>query len=138
MTDETLGEPKRKMEYNLFDLAKKTFARKIEASYTIGDYEELIAACDAALDWADANARWFDISTAPRDGTRVLVKGPWTDKDGEYITENYVWRGEKWTITYMTGYGEPTHWRPIQNPPLGQLPEPLERLGDVLRRVKNV
>lgn len=123
-------------------------------------YDEWVAANDAALDWADANARWFDIRTAPWDGTPILAKCgdvvemiAWFDgwesgvvtKKQEPTWGHSTGSGQRFNDEgWDTGTGcysvpqDPTHWRPIQNPPLGQLPEPLERLGEVLRRVKGV
>ena len=99
------------------------------------DYADLIAACDAVLDWADANARWFDISTAPRDGRRIMVGG--IQQKHKTVAE-YWWYEED--AIFEDGkpcvHKTATHWMPIQNPPLGQLPAPIERLGEVLRKVK--
>ena len=58
---------------------------------------------------------WLPIETAPRDGTRVLGFGP-HDSRGHYINAVIFYR-DMWTITWMTGYGEPTHWRPLPPPP---------------------
>lgn len=116
------------------------------------DLDDLIAACDSVLDWADANARWFDISTAPwlkdvdseydyrspdsGNGIGQVYKTDLFDDDlGEWLPDVHV--GD---VFYQRNgaVSKPTHWRPIQNPPPGQLPAPLERLGEVLRRIKNV
>lgn len=125
--------------------------RDVYYSHDDANLQTLIAACDAALDWADANARWFDISTAP-----------WSnDEDSEYdysapdngsgigqIHKVYPYNAKLggWPPSLHVGdllYQriddftlKPTHWRPAFNPPLGQLPAPLERLGEVLRKVK--
>lgn len=93
-------------------------------------YADLIAACDEALNWADANARAFPIETAPK----------------ERWIEAWDAQTEKWRPVYFrteadmeNPYRSYTHWRepfpPPSNPPL---PEPLERLGEVLRRIKGV
>ena len=58
---------------------------------------------------------WRDISTAPKDGTRILAR----DRNG--------WR-EMWWVTNGTDYAdywqdqfdsepEPTHWAPLPPPP---------------------
>ena len=95
------------------------------------DLADLIAACDAALDWTDANARWFDISTAPKDGTLVMFHVPSRTNLLIGRADDY-WAGAYWLA-------DVTHWRPLppqpSNPPL---PAPLEALGAVLRRVKGV
>ena len=94
-----------------------------------GGYEELIAACDLALNWADADARWFDISTAPRDESLVMFYAsrrphPLINRADDY------WAGAYWLA-------DATHWRPLPPPPSNPpLPDPLERLGEVLRRIK--
>lgn len=101
---------------------------------------DLIAACDEALNWADANARWFDISTAPR--------GQWllTYRTGDKrATMAQLGFGDEWispsghTTVTSHAYLPPTHWRPLPPPPSNPpLPAPLETLGAVLRRVKGV
>ena len=91
-------------------------------------YDEWVAADDLALDWADANARWFSISTAPTKGMFLLWDN--FNDDYEFGTAIQVAEDE---------YGRFTHWRPLPPPPSNPpLPEPLETLGDVLRRVKGV
>ena len=103
------------------------------------DIADLIAACDAALDWADANARWFDISTAPLNGGssakfQVLYDGGHFEDAWSYAGK--IWVADQDGCDCQVSLGDATHWRPIINPPLGQLPAPLEALGAVLRRVK--
>lgn len=57
---------------------------------------------------------WQDISSAPKDGTYVLVYCP-----NSFLGDYHVvrWRG----ATYDTDEGESiynaTHWRPLPNPP---------------------
>ena len=61
--------------------------------------------------------QWYGIETAPRDGTFVLGFGPHNTR-GSY-REVIHWWGDRWTITWMEGYGEPTHWMPLPTPPAG-------------------
>ena len=101
----------------------------------------LIAACDSVLDWADANARWFDISTAPLNGGssakfQILYEGGHFEDAWSYAGK--IWVADQDGCDCQVSLGDATHWRPIQNPPPGQLPAPLERLGEVLRKVKGV
>ena len=58
---------------------------------------------------------WRTIESAPRDGTRVLGYGPHKWR-GCYIDEIHVFKG-RWTIEWMDGYGAPTHWMPLPEPP---------------------
>lgn len=99
--------------------------------------DPLIAACDEALNWADRDLKWSPISTAPRDGRRIMVGG--IQPKSKTVTE-YWWYEEDAVFDDGTPcvHKTATHWMPIQNPPLGQLPAPLEALGAVLRRVKGV
>lgn len=77
---------------------------------------------------------WQPISTAPRDGTPVLLYKPAGRWDGGYMRAGY-WgeyldRGEQWIACggFAIGYrssetdtpkGWPTHWQPLPSPPGG-------------------
>lgn len=63
-------------------------------------------------------AEWQDIATAPRDGSYVLGFGP-HDTRGTYMDVVHVFRG-RWTITWMDGYGEPTHWQLLPAAPASE------------------
>lgn len=58
---------------------------------------------------------WQPISSAPRDGSYVLGFGPHETR-GSYMDAIHFYR-DRWTITWMDGFGEPTHWRPLPAPP---------------------
>ena len=102
---------------------------------------DLIAACDEALNWADANARWFDISTAPDEiGVEFLASI-------EIQNSNSVWKETHVLCLDEDGIDSDHHrgwdledytdWRPLPPPPSNPLlPAPLEALGAVVRRVK--
>lgn len=62
--------------------------------------------------------KWMPISTAPRDGTSVLVYGPRRD-GGTYIDVCPYYMNE-WTVIWMDNYEEPTHWMPLPEPPTGE------------------
>ena len=113
----------------------------VEQAKRMLDYAALIAACDAALDWADRDLKWSCISTAPLNGGssekfQVLYKGGHFEDVWSYAGK--IWVADQDGCDCQVSLGDVSHWRPIQNPPLGQLPEPLERLGEVLRRIKGV
>ena len=105
-------------------------------SHDDANLHALIAACDEALNWADASARWFDISTAPRDRPLLLWGDPaW---GGEVVYAEWV-NGEWMQYGIGQRVFNSTHWRPLPPPPSNPpLPAPLERLGEVLRRIKEV
>ena len=91
------------------------------------DLADLIAACDAVLDWADANARAFPIETAPKKGGFLA----WASIEKEWISMG------SWTEFVEYGDDSYTLWTPLPPPPSNPpLPAPLEALGAVLRRVK--
>jgi hypothetical protein len=103
------------------------------------ELEAFIKLADAACDYADKHCRWFDISTAPKDGTKILVTGPDTN-GGVYMDvcawpEN--WTG-KWPVAYMAyAAGEPTHWMPAPPPPTNPpLPAVFTELGQALEKIK--
>jgi hypothetical protein len=62
---------------------------------------------------------WQPISTAPKDGTRILVYGP--AKNGDHYMDVCGWPANwsgKWPVAYMDyATGEPTHWTPLPEPP---------------------
>ena len=68
-------------------------------------------------------SRWERIKGAPRDGTRLLVHGPirpnpvTATPPGQTYTEVCPWWQGRWTITWMDGHEEPTHYRPLPQPP---------------------
>lgn len=56
---------------------------------------------------------WQDISTAPKDGTRILVVGGMWDKPDIAAAD-----GEWWAMRRREGWhGCPTHWMPLPPPP---------------------
>ncbi len=62
---------------------------------------------------------WMDISTAPKDGTHVLLLcvGRILPVVGKYVEDFFY----KWTPSEygMRGfYIEPTHWQPLPSPPV--------------------
>ena len=104
-------------------------------------YDEWVAAQDEALTWADRDLKWSHISTAPLNGGsiakfQVLYNGGHFEDAWSYAGK--IWVADQDGCDCQVSLDDVSHWRPIQNPPLGQLPEPLERLGEVLRRVKGV
>lgn len=53
---------------------------------------------------------WFDIATAPKDGTLVLVRdGKWEPCHGRFVTEG---DGGYWKMTEYTSF-TPTLWQPM-------------------------
>jgi hypothetical protein len=63
-----------------------------------------------------SDAGWQPIETAPRDGTYVLGYGPHETR-GFYIDAIHHYQELGWTVKWMSGYGEPTHWMPLPEPP---------------------
>ena len=86
------------------------------------DKAALISACDLALDWADANARWFDISTAPMDeGVSFLVTTEvrshlrsWTETHVVHLNEEGEIHPDCHQGWCLRDYW---HWRPLPPPP---------------------
>ena len=76
---------------------------------------------------------WQPIETVPKDGTAVLLIGVHEDGVGGQYThggEPYVarwvpsakWPQHSWVVSGGTryassGFGEPTHWMPLPEPP---------------------
>lgn len=70
-------------------------------------------AADAVLSLIP-EAGWRDISTAPKDGTRILIYVPPEEDYDPEIQYVAYWNGEKWEEALGEGYTtfEPTHWMP--------------------------
>jgi hypothetical protein len=128
---------------NLHDAMRAAITAAIEASGLL----DLIAKADAVLDHADAHCRWFDISTAPKDGTIIQLGG------GKFFCEardcdisepvSASWTEDFWLMGGTEGgyvcisYNDPTHWRPL--PPLPTtppLPSVFTDLGAALEKIK--
>jgi len=109
----------------------------------LDDLKALIPLADAACDYADANCRWFDISTAPdEEGLSFLVsieiRNPSTiwrevhvvhlNEDGEIHTDCH----QGWSL------GDYTHWAPLPPLPLNPpSPAVFVELGAALERLKS-
>ena len=126
------------------ELTKEARQRMRDLANAVSLSEQLITACDLALDWADANARWFDISTAPRkEGVSFLVTTEvrshlrrWTETHVVHLNEDGEIHPDCHQGWSLRDY---SHWQPLPPPPSNPpLPAPLERLGEVLRKVKGV
>jgi len=104
------------------------------------DMAKLIAAADAACDYADQNCRALPIATAPRDGTTIEV---WNDVMGKWFKVKFETRRQCW-INIMVSFdndmhddGAITHWRPLPPPPTNPpLPEVFTQLGQALEKIK--
>ena len=63
---------------------------------------------------------WFDIATAPKDGTRVLM----FDSEAFKIVTIGLWEGA-WIdedVSHGTHTWQPTHWQPLPTPPVTEKP----------------
>lgn len=81
---------------------------------------------------------WRPITTAPKNGTPILVCGP-------YLSVSIVeWMGEWWGITGTSMSGEieplrgdtPTHWMPVPNKP-ASYQEPAKATITVVQSVRS-
>ncbi len=102
----------------------------------------LVPLADAVLDHADKHCRWFDISTAPKDGTNIILGNEVTVAVGKWARDD--WRAmyfvREGTGDFQAGAGllnEPTHWRPLPPPPSNPpLPAVFTQLGQALEKTK--
>lgn len=69
---------------------------------------------------------WQPIETAPKDGTLILLarpQGVWVGKWVPVFVSGYVpdnkWRSHLLNHDHLGagGYGKPTHWMPLPEPP---------------------
>jgi hypothetical protein len=100
----------------------------------------LVPLADAVLDHADSHCRWFDISTAPKDGTEFYAA-----KHGEYpITVYYQtpFANIPDRIWMCDAEGGAFHknafdvWKPIDAPSNPPLPAVFVDLGQALEKIK--
>ena len=81
---------------------------------TFGQLRRLIS----ALPDATPQAQWQPISTAPKDGTDILLRGG--KNSGRWIrTAYWAKRTEHWCVDMVGGqsFTEPTHWMPLPPAP---------------------
>lgn len=91
-------------------------AAKAAAQY---DYERRVLAC------LEPEQGWRDISSAPRDGTEILVYFPLDGLNKHWARRvPVVWTGSEWAHTGRSGgYShayQPTHWQPLPPPPTAE------------------
>jgi hypothetical protein len=72
-------------------------------------------------DTHNAATQWRDISSAPKDGTRILTWGCLHDDGGVDMGETPTWRESWWTeygwYSPVLGGHEPIMWMPGPPPP---------------------
>lgn len=61
---------------------------------------------------AALSEEWADISTAPRDGTRVLI---WNGFGQAVVSWDCVY--DNWRVSAGAIVRNPTHWMPLPRPP---------------------
>jgi hypothetical protein len=115
----------------------------VEGDYTIMPTKlaealnALVPLADAVCDYADSQCRWFDISTAPKDGSSVMLFphffvsfwddeingfGRWNERDEEIVLIRQ----------------KLTHWAPLPPPPSNPpLPAVFVELGAALEGLKS-
>jgi hypothetical protein len=57
-------------------------------------------------------SEWFDISTAPKDGTWILVARGTEQGVARWQPERFMW-----TLGAICSFVKPTHWQPLPAPP---------------------
>jgi hypothetical protein len=88
------------------------------------------AMCDLQQDepaaiaaWNLRASGWQPISTAPRDGTRVLCYAPAAEDRAAVIRNDYWWMQERGWVSMRPGQPY-THWQPLPAAPDPQEPTP--------------
>lgn len=78
-----------------------------------GKWSVNVDVCRAAVDVLDAalTPQWEPISTAPRDGSRIML---WDSRDGGFPTFG------SWRVGSEEEHGTITHWLPLPTPPEGE------------------
>ena len=107
------SDPHHSSTYTFNQQALVDFARAIEAAAT-----------------ERATPQWQDIATAPRDGTKVLLRGLWAGEVSDiaemesmeigFYCKGGDYPGFDWCATGGDMYRvwcKPTHWMPLPSPP---------------------
>lgn len=65
---------------------------------------------------------WQPIETAPKDGEGIIAWGPPFQRSGEMFWDNDI---RRWVLPGLIPppQNQPTHWRPLPEPPLSNPPE---------------
>jgi hypothetical protein len=79
------------------------------------------SALDAAA-WNRRASGWQPISTAPRDGTRVLCYAPSAEDRAAVMRNDYWWMQERGWASMRPGQPY-THWQPLPAAPAPQDPD---------------
>lgn len=68
-------------------------------------------------------SEWRGIESAPKNGSGLLMHGPFNNDDGfierPHIVGTYVawWEDNKWRRSADDDWFSPTHWQPLPEPP---------------------
>ena len=101
--------------------------------------DALLSAGEALLDWARRELMWQPIETIPIGSEarfQILYARSYCGDAYAWSHNGKVWVTDEDGCDEQVGLDEISHWRPILDTEPGKLPEPLEALGAVLRRVK--
>lgn len=92
------------------------FAPASDDGYAIDSWAEEIAEALSLVRASQPSEGWQDISTAPKDGTHILVSRE------PMLTTSVHWFDDSWQLSvnyigdhsdYVEHWGQPTHWMPL-------------------------
>ncbi len=90
--------------------------------------EDMLETAEELFEFAseiDRLREWRPIETAPKDGTEIILTGRYSRTAGpaihnrEYVmrvTTGY-WSANRWQTGNFGMWEEPTHWKPLPEPP---------------------
>jgi hypothetical protein len=103
-------------------------------------FAPLIAAADAACDYADQHCRWFDISTVPMNGgsqAKFWIFYTFGHSEEAWSYANKIWVADQDGCDCQVLLSDLTHWRPLPPPPSNPpLPAVFTELGAALEKIK--
>lgn len=108
--------------------AMKAYSESCRAAYPV-----LAQDIDTLVGQADSSSSWRPITSAPKDGTRVILfDGFWPQ-----VAAGYFHPIQKWVCGETGANMHPTHWMPLPSPP-ASLDRPAQKPSKMAERIRSL